>query len=909
MANRRREPVTYRPFRTEPVLAEGLLAVARPGGEFLDRVASAMFGLAAQAGEVARADATRRGALAGQQAAIEGAPRTDVNAPAAAAGGNAAWRDAIASIESQGSGDYRAVGPRHPKLGRALGRYQVMEANVGPWSEKHLGRRVTVEEFMASPEIQDAIFDGEFGSYVKRFKSPSIAAQAWFAGPGGVGRTDRRDSLGTSVGGYAQKFDRAMQRLGGARPGGAASAPGGAARPPAGAASPPEMAGLGVTSQSGGTFRPRPGNTAYDRAYNEAGVRTYVQKIETEMRDTAGQLFERFKDDPAGLEQALEANRRDMAQRHIFPEIMADFDIGYDNLASRYLGQARDNLARKVEEQDRAEFYSRTTSLETDRARRLAGYDPDNPDMADTLAASQKAIDDHYDAAVSRGILSAPDAEKAKATSRREGALAFYGKQAEALSADGVKAMRAELKTDFAEGGVEGLDGDGYAALDAGLERLEKTKRAEAENATQAFRVRGDKMVARIGAGFEIDQAEMSQLMLDSGRTPQGRAALDETLAKISDARAMRDLTVAEGQAFLTKLRASMGDAPSDSQLRRLASAGVQLDDKRKAIAADQLAYAESRNLVPRTPLLTEAKSTEEVASILEARLLSAPKAAAELGVSPRYLKAGEAKAIGALIRQDPANGAALAGAIVAGSGDRAGQVLAEFGDDAPIVAEAGAILALGGSPQAARDVIEGYGKGSDGKALKGMKPATQRESFRALTGDSLALADRDRARIDRAAAAIARKRIAEDGLDPEGEEALEVHRRAVHEAAGAVFDRGVQYGGFSDVRGAVLVPGGVRADMFEDVLEAVTDEDLAGLKQKPRPGVASWWSGKEKLAPSLTLRRARPVAVAGGYAFAYGEPDGDDPQFVQGDDGEIFVLDIMALRDRLAARVPGAFR
>lgn len=129
-------------------------------------------------------------------------------------GDMAAYQNAIASIESAGSGDYAAVGPRHATLGRPLGRYQVMEANIGPWSEKHLGRRVSAEEFLQSPEIQDAIFNGEFGEYVGRF-GPEGAAQAWFGGAGGVGKLDRKDSLGTSIGAYTDKFNRAM---GGAAP-------------------------------------------------------------------------------------------------------------------------------------------------------------------------------------------------------------------------------------------------------------------------------------------------------------------------------------------------------------------------------------------------------------------------------------------------------------------------------------------------------------------------------------------------------------------------------------------------------------------------------------------------------------------------------------------------------------------
>jgi hypothetical protein len=133
----------------------------------------------------------------------------ELSGGSAAAGGPESYRDAIASIESAGSGDYGAVGPTHPSLGRALGRYQIMESNIGPWSKEALGRAVTPDEFLADPKLQDAIFDKKFGSYVQQY-GPQGAAQAWFAGPGGVGKLDRKDSLGTSVGAYGDKFAKAL---------------------------------------------------------------------------------------------------------------------------------------------------------------------------------------------------------------------------------------------------------------------------------------------------------------------------------------------------------------------------------------------------------------------------------------------------------------------------------------------------------------------------------------------------------------------------------------------------------------------------------------------------------------------------------------------------------------------------
>lgn len=120
------------------------------------------------------------------------------------------WREAVASIESSGSGDYGAIGPTHPKLGRAVGRYQIMESNVGPWTKVALGREMTVEEFLDDPQAQDDVFDHKFGEYVTKFGDAEKAAQAWFSGPGGVG-TRRRDVFGTSVGAYGKRFMEALR--------------------------------------------------------------------------------------------------------------------------------------------------------------------------------------------------------------------------------------------------------------------------------------------------------------------------------------------------------------------------------------------------------------------------------------------------------------------------------------------------------------------------------------------------------------------------------------------------------------------------------------------------------------------------------------------------------------------------
>jgi hypothetical protein len=117
------------------------------------------------------------------------------------------FADAISSVES--GGNYHAVGPNTGSMGRALGKYQVMSENVGPWSKEVLGREVSPSEFLSNPKIQDAIFEGKFGQYVNKYGQDG-AARAWFAGERGMNNPNARDAFGTTVAEYSRRFNRAL---------------------------------------------------------------------------------------------------------------------------------------------------------------------------------------------------------------------------------------------------------------------------------------------------------------------------------------------------------------------------------------------------------------------------------------------------------------------------------------------------------------------------------------------------------------------------------------------------------------------------------------------------------------------------------------------------------------------------
>lgn len=115
--------------------------------------------------------------------------------------------NAIAKVES--GGNYGALGPPTASGDRAFGKYQVMGANIPQWTQEVLGKALTPEQFLASPQAQDAVFNAKFGQYAQKY-GPEGAARAWFAGEGGMNDFGRKDVNGVSVADYGQKFNNAL---------------------------------------------------------------------------------------------------------------------------------------------------------------------------------------------------------------------------------------------------------------------------------------------------------------------------------------------------------------------------------------------------------------------------------------------------------------------------------------------------------------------------------------------------------------------------------------------------------------------------------------------------------------------------------------------------------------------------
>jgi hypothetical protein len=100
---------------------------------------------------------------------------------------------ALFTAESYG-GTWNAIGPRDRNGNRAYGIGQVMDYNVGPWTEKYYGRRLTPSQFLGNKDAQIAVLNGEMARYWDMSARHSnnedtrvrMTAAAWFGGPGAI---------------------------------------------------------------------------------------------------------------------------------------------------------------------------------------------------------------------------------------------------------------------------------------------------------------------------------------------------------------------------------------------------------------------------------------------------------------------------------------------------------------------------------------------------------------------------------------------------------------------------------------------------------------------------------------------------------------------------------------------------
>lgn len=938
MANQRREGVSYRQFRAQPNLSEGLLSVSRDDGELERKVAGALARVADNFGQRADRQAAIAGERAGQRAAMAGAPEA-----ASVTGGEAT----TASVNGQAGhiagaqGGVRVYTGTAREQAKAIIRdeegfrpkpyWDINAWRIGYGSDTVTlpdGRSVKVTPGMVISR-EDAERDLDYR--LDRREGARVREQlgdGWDALPptvqavlGSVGynygslpadvvaaaRSGNIASIADTVRGLSANKDRRAREaalIAGGGPVPASATADGYKPLPASSVGPVSVTRVDrpVSIEPGkpGTFRPTNSDTIYGRAYDVAGTRTYLQELDLTMLQDQEAVYEAYKDDPVKLEKAYGELLQAHMKESVFDEIAPEYSLAFRKRAYARVQDARDAAEEKRKATDRVSFIGRVEEIENAKSQALAGLDPDSETAPAELERLQGSIDDHYDSAVARGLMTVGEAENAKRASRSDMVTGFYAKQASKKTATEIRTMRDEMTRDYAAGKLEGVNADDWQRIETGLIAAEKARETQDEKANSDLTKRGEDLAKRVARGLPVTADELARFQLDASTAPNGSTIVASTLTRMKVSEAIRTLPIGEVEKRLTTILGDKATADDIDFARRT------IDAHRKDVRNDPIGVAERFGVLPVSPglPLDGEADPEAVSSAFSERINQAQAAARHFGVAPRYFRPGEADAIEEAVKADPAKGVSIAAGLVDAAGRDARRMLLELGETAPAIAGAGEIVAAGGDPRAARDLVAGYGPGPDGKAYPDMKSTKRIPIARDIAGEALAFAPDQVNRLDEQAAAIARKRLADQGIDPKSEDARPVFERAFNEAAGATYAGNVQFGGFAGYdpgirwkERKVLVPPSIRADRFGDVIAALEDADIGSVKAK---------NGKAWAAADF--KRAMPVAVAGGYVFALGDPSSAAPMWIANEKGDPLVLDLANI-PALKARVPEAFR
>ena len=947
MANYRRTPVSYRPFQGQAILADGLLAIERPGGEVARQLANSLFSTARIFGEQADREVASQYARLGRQSVLEHLPGVDVSggepipsppsaspdgaapgkprddrappgtyqpvAPkpkAMAANASAQVRDAmevasarhgvplstmvrIASIETGGTFNPRAKNP-HSSAG---GLFQQTDANAAQYrvanrfdpyqSADGAARFLRDNIAYLTKRLGRAPTEGEL--YLAHQQGAGGAA-ALLTNPAAPAESIVGAKAVTLNGGHTGMTAGEFARMWTKRAGGHAIEA-------------PEPGPSGYTPLSitftGGGLQLSGRDTIAGRAFDQAASRAYMSALNDAMLTAADAAFHDFGDQPEELAGKLDQLRQEQLDKHVPKELQLDYEVAFNRLKGGMMRRSQDAREKQIDQDQRQAYDGAGRNFNEGLDRSIAGLDPESPESLDIAAGQAARVKDHLRDGVTRGYITQKQADDAAARVDGDVAVAWFTKQAEGRTPEEIAALRKEIRKDYAAGNMPNVDGAAWQRIDTQLIRMESGATADQREALGKVQQVARSIVTRAADGYDIAADEMDALRTAAANVPDGAAIVEDTQTLVDLSQALKGGPIAQAETMLKDLRAKIGKSPTARQAALLQQAEAMVAQTRQALAQDPLGYAANAGVIPDPQTVTDVQSPEDLQRLITLRGDLAARVQAHFGVPAKLFRPGEAAALEGLMKADPVAGAQIAGAVIRGT-DRPQDVLKEFGRTAPVLAAAGTIIASSGNVQAAADAIAGSGKQEDGRSYSVKGASARRQAGPDVTGTAMIFQPDDEKRILDTAEWIARKRMADLGMEADDAQADGIYEQAINEAAGATFAGDVQYGGFTAYDPAgfwtgkqqVLVPPNIRADMIYDVIDAVTDADLPVPPKGGAGGLTGYW----------------PVLTSAGYVFVDFDAGGE-PLPLEGVDGKPFVLDLEAMAPKIGHRVPGAFR
>lgn len=465
------------------------------------------------------------------------------------------------------------------------------------------------------------------------------------------------------------------------------------------------------------------------------------------------------------------------------------------------------------------------------------------------------------------------------------------------------------------------LFGNARAALNAQRSEI-KTQERELAAQIRAYQTEavGELTLAigdartRAGEGYGPSPEEILGLrrLASQTRNPSRFNAQIDTLERTTQAQqTMRAMSIPEQERQVAEAEraASMGNAEAARMLdpmRKVASAS------RRQAEDDPATYAAVRE--NRDIPVIDWRSEEATTRTMASRFQQAEIAAGDLGVAPKYFSPADRVQLKALADKGGAPALQAVRAIVQ-SADAAGvdpiRVMEEIGGSgAPLMAQAGTLLAQGAPGDVAAKILSGKAAmGSELVKDKIPKQAVQASAQRTVLGSQLS--EMTPEEIDartRAADAYYATELLENGGQPQGGE-KQAYERAMRAVGGEWKDpSGKTFGGQVKIKDkAVTVPPWIEKGQFESVVRGLTATEVlrANASMMFFPSLGKYYGRDATIAD---YRSAKLIDAGAGRYYVAPDP-ANERRLIVAPDGRPLVLDLNAIRKDLQARNPTAVR
>jgi len=653
-------------------------------------------------------------------------------------------------------------------------------------------------------------------------------------------------------------------------------------------------------------WRPSGSTGLKGSAFDHAATSTYIDNLDARMRRRMLETYETNKNDPAALKGAFDALKQDLYEQDVagIPVAEGQFNASFERLRLPFQFKAGDALETRNQDQARAANLEANTATEATVAR-VVESKPFHPQTQATVRAEldQAALRDQT--LVKSGAMTATQAVANKISRERNAVTRETVAAIDALpSVADIDTAEATYKKKKADGtlGAAGNDARAMDEIEAGFQRKRQQLQTVSRQAGATVEKQSEDMLSRAQEGAMPPVDEVARFRATASAAVNGTLVVEQFDRRMSWIRTATTEGPDGVDRRVRELRKANGPTPTKEQAEDVQFLDDLSAKLRKATVEDPIGLAERQRVAPVAAVNVDDPAA--LATGVRDRAALARALPTEINPNGKMLRPEEVKAIERKIAMGGEAAVDTVQALVAGAGRDAPRLMREIGGTAPELAQAGMLLASGGSRQAARDILAAVAaRNLEG----GQKPMdVDNQAFRSVwverIGDALIYNSQDQQRIEKAARAIAMTRLRTLGSNKDGA-AKDIYGQAIDEAFGGQMLDGKRVGGIGRVKtgwfstAAVPLPPEVRPDRFSDVLAAIRDDDLPSLAVPPIPGTRA-----------AQIRNARPVAVPGGYRFALGDLNSNDPKFIQGQDGKPFVLHWDDFKGRLRERAPGAF-